>query len=238
MKRDQGSLAICAFTLVELLVVIAIIAVVVAMTLPAITAVRTRANATVCTSNLRQQGLAIMAYTEDNHDLLPPVYTIEGTSTWWWWMELLPYLSRKHGTDYSAADRFDVMRYRNVLRGCPLRRENFIGADWHIGYGMNGTLGRMGTDPSSTNTSSNRNHATWRNWTLTQLTHPSTRVLLMDAERSELRPQASPGIFQTGFGDPLRHRGRANTLMVDGRVASLSPRDSWFGITDPRQVSQ
>ena len=60
-----------AFTLIELLVVIAIISLLTAILLPVFFSVRGRARQTVCVSNLRQIGMAMSLYADDNEDLYP-----------------------------------------------------------------------------------------------------------------------------------------------------------------------
>jgi prepilin-type N-terminal cleavage/methylation domain-containing protein len=59
------------FTLIELLVVISIIAVLTAMLLPAISAVREAAQRNKCGGTLRQLVMAVINYTQENEDLLP-----------------------------------------------------------------------------------------------------------------------------------------------------------------------
>ena len=60
------------FTLIELLVVISIIAVLAGMLLPAISAVREAARASVCASQFRQLGAGVLQYTTDWDGILPP----------------------------------------------------------------------------------------------------------------------------------------------------------------------
>ncbi len=65
-----------AFTLVELLVVVAIIALLVSILLPALSKAREEAKRVMCTNNVRQNGLGIALYAQDNKDKLFPMYKI------------------------------------------------------------------------------------------------------------------------------------------------------------------
>ena len=59
------------FTLVELLIVVGIIALLIGIAMPALSAVQRESRKTACKSNLRQLGLAVRLYTDQNKNKYP-----------------------------------------------------------------------------------------------------------------------------------------------------------------------
>ena len=134
-----------SFTLIELLVVVAIIAVLVSVLLPALSSAQQSARSAICQSNLKQIGLGIVMYAEDNNDRLTRIYGLDSGSVprWYYFWQLRDYVGDDlryfdcptglanlkgqtfsdslpnppvYGSDYGINERFEYSRHYRLSK--------------------------------------------------------------------------------------------------------------------------
>jgi prepilin-type N-terminal cleavage/methylation domain-containing protein/prepilin-type processing-associated H-X9-DG protein len=130
-----------AFTLIELLVVIAIIGILAALLLPTLSSARQRAWTTQCNSNLRQIGLGMKMFADDNNELYP---RSGGLIPWnltdpnapnnSWMQQIYPLVHNTNVYHCPANQRFPMdqqspFNYFNGVRAAFMAEGNFTSVD-------------------------------------------------------------------------------------------------------------
>ena len=225
------------FTLLELLIVIAIIAILTALSLPALNRARERANSIDCVSNLKQIQQALNSYAYDHKDTFP-VYDLPETRTgptsynWIHMLYLGKYLtsggvficrSQRRKTDDTdakfLADPLSVKLYNNGSYGYNFYYLGCRDIDVRPGtstkpeilyYLTHGQMRNRVRNPSETISTVDVVRAGWPE-------HGAYAALFSYATDSD--PTTCAGLV-----DP-RHSGGCNVAWVDGHVSSVTNID-------------
>ncbi|EIP97168.1 prepilin-type N-terminal cleavage/methylation domain-containing protein [Opitutaceae bacterium TAV1] len=212
-----------AFTLIELLTVIVIIGILAAILIPVVSRVRESARKAQCISNLRQNGVAFLAFAMEHKDTLPLSCdygshdflcgrTPDPTDKTYcgWFHGIKPYLTSNGKLDGKAVLACKVFE-KDIPDGeVDSSRHNYSGYSYNksgCGYQSSGTKHMK---------------------KLTDMAAPSRTPILFETKYSKGNPY-DPGSFA------FRHGNVANILMVDGHVLPLLPATEVAGQTDPKK---
>jgi prepilin-type N-terminal cleavage/methylation domain-containing protein/prepilin-type processing-associated H-X9-DG protein len=235
MDRRRG------FTLIELLVVIGIIAILMAMLLPALDAAKQRAMDIKCTSHMRQIGLALMLYIDDNDGAMPWVGNDRGDRmcNHYSWYDAAGNLRPMTDPDaYWGIHFLKYVRSREIF-GCPAFKDVAV------------ELMYPGWDPMLINEAAYGLNAYSTNRNATEIRRPANFIYCTDHVEprdddyardlfhntgpgtwnlTDFRPGGNPdrmkeyrGIFRHSIklNDEFRTGGKASVLWLDGHVTWL-----------------
>lgn len=187
------------FTLIELLVVVAIIAILAAMLLPALSQARERARQTFCINTLKQFGLAILMYTQDYGEFLPP-YRQSDPVNYDQWTYLLSFQLGAPGRPgvYSADTENWMKKYKGR---CPSAKPQttYFYQTWGYNSYMGGDCRYLSTKPFKK---------------IGRVRKPERKIIMGDGAGGDL-PDRGQVIY--------RHGGEiyADFLFVDGHVSPM-----------------
>jgi prepilin-type processing-associated H-X9-DG protein len=234
-----------AFTLVELLVVIGVIALLIALLLPALVRSREQAKQVACLSNLRQLGMAMILYCQENNGWFPraaPAAEPESQQDFIWWQQASknPYTAPNRDVFESPILKclgiktnlpaiptitdFNESRQR-VLR-CPSdpladHPDNAVEGRYYYSYSLNNLMQSLDSNVPNDGAYLPMNHVTGKQFAvagkLVKVRNPAGKILLVD----EAEGTIADGCFDPTNGSRL--------LSVRHDPSAKNPQDSPVG---------
>jgi prepilin-type N-terminal cleavage/methylation domain-containing protein/prepilin-type processing-associated H-X9-DG protein len=222
-----------AFTLIELLVVIAIIAILAAILFPVFAKVREKARQTQCASNMRQIGLGILQYEQDNDEYKVPLSeetnAPAGIANTDWETLIYPYV-KSEGVYACPDNQRNATPYGNasIINSKLPPAETSPNGKGLTSYSINEAIfGRVSQAWSPSNPSGYDQEDAQSS---SKIATPTTAIMV--CESTAETPDFS--IDFVGFAEPpymynvygalfLGHTGRSNFLFCDGHVKSVPP---------------
>lgn len=206
-QRSEGG-----FTLIELLTVLGIVAILAAISIPAVKRVTEAGNKAKCMSNLRQLGAAAHGYIGEHDGWMPPMrYPYNYT---WWPDAISPYITSLPW-EATFETTSPVFRCPSGSKDWPYKGTGIEikGVNYaynvKIGYMING-------DPSGSTTMPIPLSSSYRQRKLVNCKYPTKTGLIMDGDSQ--RVQFEYYTKADVDARSLRHDGLANVLFVDGHV--------------------
>jgi len=234
-KLGRGNGRGSALGLPEVLVVLGLSLMIIAFLVPSLRAARERVRRVMCANNMRQWGLALTAYRNDNRDYLPTEGTyLDLNKPYTWFNELPPYLGLE---PYVEAERFGdkIKEFPELCVWiCPAKNQteaykSRTGKN-QFHYGMNQVLDGLGSAPHGSRDAPGFPDRGDRPIASHTFKRPASTVFLIETAWNS--PAGTPRDVATEYQRDFdgNHVGKfhgdfANLLFIDGAVDDCQTDD-------------